>query len=322
VEYNSLKTGGKPPAGFETPLCAIDRLSAIVDNRVNMHHFQPDHVSVYRSIRVPHITDLGRTGQAGHFRKVNEQTEVTLDVIDAYLCSLTHLHKRSLYALSCCFKTALVRALGPEYTFNYSVKFVVDQFFRQFACYDKSARARHRCTLEELRLFMGRCSPRVGYFAEFLWWTGIRVSPMCDLKISDLEWIEGVDGEPDTVEFVTVQKNGRKNRVLLLAEFVRQVRRFFRGKVYLFETENQTKYNRKAIAAMMRSQSEKHLGYRVTPHSFRHAMLHHYATRDSNRFQAACNQAGIEPTTAYKYYSYDLLKASDLERVALWSSAG
>ena len=174
--------------------------------------------------------------------------------------------------------------MGMEYEFNPDVRLTVDRCFKKFLKKipqsQAVSKAVHYKTLLE---FVNKASPKVSLMTSFLYQTSMRVSPMCNAKLSDLEPLEGEDGYRIRI----VQKNGVLTTPKVKAHLIRQIIAECKSKVYLFENKFGRPYNRTYVYNLFVKESLQHVGERINPHRLRHSHATH-----TNDIRAAQRQGG------------------------------
>ncbi len=242
----------------------------------------------YKQLRFDALEVKTKIGLDCHIKAINEQYPdgFSLDNIYSYLKAQTQLKPQSLSTLSFGIKAAVKNYLGLNYVFDAHVKYTIDRFFKEFTCKRKDRSPKKFVTPETLKKFTEVAGLRTGMIAEFLFHTSIRVSEMCAIKKADIA------PSDNCYSVEVVQKGRNKNIILLRKDLIDEAKLVFRGKVYLFETQKHNPYRRQDIATLLREQSEKHLGARITPHMLRHSYATYIATKHPDKLKGAVKNGG------------------------------
>ena len=151
-----------------------------------------------------------------------------------------------------------------------------------------------------------KASNRLALIIEFLWQTGCRVSEMTNIRPGDCKLQGGV-------VIITVTGKGKKQRDVRISETTfNQIRDFYRGEEFLFETEKGNQYPRTYVSEQIRNLSRRVLNRTLGAHSFRHS----FATRKIRETQ---NLKGVSVYLGHSstaitadMYDHNLLGDSDL----------
>ena len=181
-------------------------------------------------------------------------------------------------------KRGVKEALGIDYEFNPDVRLTVDRCFKKFLKKLHQNQAVSKAVqYETLVKFIQKASPRVSLMTRFLYESCMRLSPMCNVKLSNLEPLQGEDGYRIRV----FQKNGVLTTPKVPAHLIRQIIAECKSKVYLFENKYGRPYNRRYVYNLLVKESIEHVGERINPHRLRHSHATH-----SNDIRAAQTQGG------------------------------
>jgi len=122
---------------------------------------------------------------------------------------------------------------------------------------------------EEIYRLIDASSRRISLLIEFLYKTGTRISEATAIQHADLEecpthWAVRIRGKGDTERFINAEK-----------PLLQAIKDVYRGKKYLFETENGNAYNRTYISKQISKKSMEILGKKASCHTFRHSFATH-----------------------------------------------
>lgn len=129
-------------------------------------------------------------------------------------------------------------------------------------------------TLDEIHKLTHAKNRKHALICSGLYWTGMRASELCNVKLKDLE----VDRKANTVlVHNVVGKRGMRRQVALFLPIavVEECRKLFAGKTYLYERGGRRKFTRQAILLCTYLVGMAELGYQVNPHRFRHSLATH-----------------------------------------------
>jgi integrase/recombinase XerD len=102
---------------------------------------------------------------------------------------------------------------------------------------------------------------------DFLFRTGVRISEMIDIKLSDIS----INGK---VKIKIVGKGKKEREVYITVELFNNLREIFKGKTYLFETRSAKQFNRQNLFKELK-RIGKRAGFNISPHTFRHSCAMH-----------------------------------------------
>ena len=158
----------------------------------------------------------------------------------------------------------------------------------------------------ERMILVAAASERLSLMLEFLWCTGCRVSEMTGITLADCT------GEGETVDIRVVGKGSKERYLTIRKSLFDKIRDFYRGELYLFETQNGRLYDRSYISNQIHKLGKRTLGRSISSHSYRHS----FATR---KIKATANLKGVSvylghSTTAItaNMYDHNLLSNDDL----------
>ena len=158
----------------------------------------------------------------------------------------------------------------------------------------------------ERMILVSAASERLSLMLEFLWCTGCRVSEMIGITCADCT------GEGETVDIRVVGKGSKERHLTIRKSLFDKIRDFYRGEIYLFETQNGHAYDRSYISNQIHRLGKRTLGRSISCHSYRHS----FATR---KIKATANLKGVSvylghSTTAItaNMYDHNLLSNDEL----------
>ncbi len=197
-----------------------------------------------------------------------------------------------------------------ELIFDSGLQGVLKTFFSSYRVPRRSRSAPRAVSLKDLSSFVSRCGIVARYWTEFLFLSSLRVSEACSVRLSDCR---------NTDEGCVIrvrQKGGNFKEVLIPSDIYLEIRHVFRSKIFLLETRTERPYRRQDVAAILRAQSERLLGYRITPHMLRHSFGTYIATQRPDLIRGGITQMGhSSPDTFFKFYVHQKLKPGDIPRI-------
>ncbi len=125
-------------------------------------------------------------------------------------------------------------------------------------------------TYEEFLRLVGACdNPRDKLMIKFLFYTGVRVSELVNLKIDDILWEEG---------FVKVKGKGGKERIIPLPEsLLKELKEYVETRKikseYLFPSKRGSKLSTRQVQRIInKARIKAGIRKKVTPHILRHSL--------------------------------------------------
>ena len=161
-------------------------------------------------------------------------------------------------------------------------------------------------SVEEAREFVaGTKDATVRLMANFLVSTGVRVSEMLGIRLSDLK--------PAKKSFVQIRVVGKgsKGRVIhVKKEFLDRIRKHFRGTTWLFE-HNGKRYSRVSVTNRIKHESLKSIGKEVSAQQLRHtwAVIQIKRGRDVKAVAAGLGHA--DPGLTMRMYADSKMKPEE-----------
>jgi integrase/recombinase XerD len=162
-------------------------------------------------------------------------------------------------------------------------------------------------------------NPEIALMAEFLWRTGLRVSEMLGIRVSDCKAISR-----SVIEIRLIGKGSKERSTWIDAEFFKVLRRFFRPSEFLFQREDKRPRSRSYVSMNVKRLATRILDRRnLSAHCLRHS----FATNGLERGRSlqwvslALGHADIETTS--RYYSHiavrpgEVISTVELKRVRL-----
>ena len=157
-------------------------------------------------------------------------------------------------------------------------------------------------TEAELWRFLDRCDDTTRYMADFMASTGVRVSEMLDIRLTDIQ-----DGA--RVCKIRINGKGRKQRSVAYGTAkLEQTRQHFGGTTWLFEHDGR-QYSRVSVTQRIRENGFRILGRRVGSHMFRHTYgtLKYKQDHDIVALSRALGHSGVSVTESmYIHHAYKL----------------
>lgn len=149
-------------------------------------------------------------------------------------------------------------------------------------------------------------SKRQRAFIRFLFATGVRVSEMAGIRLSDCTILAGF-------VHVRVMGKGRRERFVQIKEsHFQEIREVFHGVEYLFETRGAKPYSRTYITSEIRKVTLRVLGRALSSHKMRHS----FATLQAERhvpIDALADYLGHkDPALTMRIYTHSQMTQADL----------
>ena len=162
-------------------------------------------------------------------------------------------------------------------------------------------------TPDEYDRVLSACKgPRQYLLIKFLWTTGCRVSEMTGIRRSDWKV------EDERVTLRVVGKGNKERTVRIPRALFDDIRKTFRGELYLFETANGREYNRSYVSNQIAKVSKRAIGRSIRAHALRHS----FATRQirrTNKIEAVSRYLGHStPAITMSFYVHESLDDGEL----------
>ena len=162
-------------------------------------------------------------------------------------------------------------------------------------------------TKEEVKLLISNKSVlKTKLIIELLYSSGIRVSELCNLKISDLE----LDSKNGWVR----KGKGSKDRMFILSDkLIEELKEYLKenkNKKYLFEGPKGPLSSRNIQKIVQRAAKKANINKRVSPHVLRHSFATHLLDNgtDIRIIQELLGHANLNTTQIYTHVSREQLK--------------
>lgn len=131
---------------------------------------------------------------------------------------------------------------------------------------DKANKLRYKVSQEDINILITNVPEKVSLFIRFLVSYGVRITEMCNLKWENLK-----EEYKDAVEIQYVAEKTRlKVSRPIDKSLLRDIKRAFDGKVYIFETTGGKQFRRNYISGRIAYYGWKYLNEKISAHSLRH----------------------------------------------------
>jgi integrase len=198
-------------------------------------------------------------------RNITELCEKAREYLDL---KSDHYKPATLSLLRVGLKKVILNTLGDK-QYNSVYREAVNSAFRAKVPVikpDKSVRQEKYLERFEVETLIKHCTSRVSFLVQFLFYTGTRINEATSLKLSDCQ----VNGQYVSLR---IMGKGKKERYLSIPVlFYNQLKEFYQGEVYLFETRNHNRWNNSAFYRELKRQGIKILNKHVHPHMLRHSL--------------------------------------------------
>jgi site-specific recombinase XerD len=151
-------------------------------------------------------------------------------------------------------------------------------------------------------------NPEIALMSEFLWRTGLRVSEMLGIRVSDVKQISST-----VYEIRLLGKGSKERNTWIDADFLQVLRRFFRPSDFLFQRQDKRRRSRSYVSMNIKRLASRILDRRnIAAHSLRHS----YATNGLEKGRSlqwvsqALGHSDIQTTS--RYYAHISVKAGDV----------
>jgi integrase/recombinase XerD len=151
-------------------------------------------------------------------------------------------------------------------------------------------------------------NPEIALMSEFLWRTGLRVSEMLSIRLSDIKQISR-----KVYEIRLIGKGSKERSTWIDADFLRVLKRFFRPSVYLFQRGKKRLRSRSYVSMNIKRLCSRILDRRnLSAHSLRHS----FATNGLEKGRSlqwvsqALGHSDIQTTS--RYYAHICVRPAEV----------
>ena len=238
-----------------------------------------------------------------------EGRAITFDIIKDYLKEAKKIYKPSTVG---CIKAALKKSVKK--TFSKSSRYVIflaalDISFNSIKvgkC-DKKIYRENVLSPNEIETLNNALTPRLSLIIYTLSVTGLRVSELIGIKLSNCKFDNG------TVYIEIIGKGSKQRRIFITRELYDKIVSLFKSKIYLFETFDHRKFSRHYIWRELRKTGRKVLGKSISPHTLRHSFCTNMLLLKNKSLKAVSNYVGHSSTAiTADMYIHDQLKVEDV----------
>lgn len=150
-------------------------------------------------------------------------------------------------------------------------------------------------------------NPVITMFIKFLWNSGCRISEAIGVRLSNITITKGY-------AYITFIGKGKKQRTIFIEESLyKEIKKYFNGKIYLFENHSGTKYNRVYISTEIKRYAKEILD---REHISAHSLRHSFATRmiaKTNKIKAVSQFLGhSDVSITLSTYVHEELKPEEI----------
>jgi len=161
-------------------------------------------------------------------------------------------------------------------------------------------------SVEEVRKLAREAGNRtIKFMIQFLVGTGVRISEMLSIKLSDLQ--------PSDVDFVDVRVIGKRQKERIIhvkRNLIERIQKHFRGTVYLFEHDGRP-FNRISVTNRIKYEALKTIHREVTAHQLRHTWAAIQIRRGRDVRAVALALGHTDPGLTAKMYSDKTLEPQE-----------
>lgn len=122
---------------------------------------------------------------------------------------------------------------------------------------------------EEIKTMISQTGLRTSLIIEFLYRSACRRGELCGILLKDCK------EKRHHIDISIYGKGNKVRKIPIKKDLLKRIKNVFKGKKYLFETINNTKYTGKDIWAMVSQPSEKLIHRHMSPHMIRHSRITH-----------------------------------------------
>jgi len=227
------------------------------------------------------------------FNEFLDHRPVTFEIIKDYLKeSKKHFKPSTVACIKAALKKSVKKSFGKQ---SRDVIFLaaLDISFNaiKVGITDKKIYQEKVLSPTEIETLKNSLSPRLALIVHILSVTGLRVSELIGIKLSNCK------GDNGTVFIDIIGKGTKQRRVFITRELFEGARKEFKGKCYLFETHNHTPFSRCYIWRELRNAGNKVLGKSISPHTLRHSFCTNMLLVKNKSLKAVSNYVGHSSTS-------------------------
>lgn len=151
-------------------------------------------------------------------------------------------------------------------------------------------------------------NPEMSLMIEFLWKTGLRISEMLSIKLTDCKQISR-----SIIEIRIIGKGGRERSTWIDSDFYRVLKRYFRPVEYLFQRGKKPPRSRSYVSMNIKRICTRILDRRnLSAHSLRHSYATHGLEKGRSLQWVSQSLGHSDIQTTSRYYAHIQVKASDV----------
>lgn len=117
----------------------------------------------------------------------------------------------------------------------------------------------------EIQKLITSAKPKLKLIIQFLSSSGCRISEVFNIRLNDIR----VDN--DICKILVIGKGQKARTVIMRRHLIKEIKKTFNGRQYLFETVHGNQYDKSNITKQISKLSERVIGSHKTAHSFRHS---------------------------------------------------
>lgn len=233
---------------------------------------------------------------ANYINKTGKQDGI--ESVKGFLKSIEGNYKASSYNLK---RQGLKEYLCEKYKNDTATLFAVQELFKSIkrTTVQKTILKDEYLTYDEVKMLSGKITPIMSAIFRALFFSGLRVSELCNIKLSDVK----LNGK---ASLQIIGKGKREHKAYLPLNLYNDIRKLFKNEnqVYLFETSKGKPYHRVFVSQELKRQCKKH-GYDVNSHMLRHAKCM-YLKNDrglsADQIAKAVNHASVKTTLEFYFH--------------------
>jgi site-specific recombinase XerD len=160
--------------------------------------------------------------------------------------------------------------------------------------------------IDQAKKLVGRTKDdTVRLMVAFLCGTGVRVSEMLGIRLSDMKTKKG-----NFVEVRVVGKGSKERTINVKKQFIERIRKHFNGSTYLFEHQGRC-FNRISVTNRIKLEALKTIGREVTASQLRHTWAKIQIRRGRNVKAIAAVLGHVDPGSNLRMYEKADLKPEE-----------
>ena len=260
------------------------------------------------------VTIYGATYSNAIKKYLKAYKTLSYDNIVAFLNDAKKKYSSSTVAL---YKAALKKYIKSS-IFDLQKRAMIDIAFDdiKIASQRTMINDEHIISIDTVRSMIAKANIRDSLMIEMLFITGMRVSELINIELKNCRLVNNNDYQ--YINILIIGKGSKERFINISKGLFERIQKTFGNNIYLFETNNKTKYSRVFIYRIVNRAGYRVLGTKqVHPHTLRHSFATHLLINEKKSIKAVSTYLGHSSTAITSdYYIHDTLNINDFFLVA------